>query len=271
MLAPALVTALGQSVVIDNRPSGAIQGETLVRSAPDGYTLLICSGNLWISALTQDLSFDPLRDFAPITLAGISPSVLVVHPSLPVKSVKDLIALARAKPGQINYGTAAAGAPGLLAAELMKSMAHINLVRVPYKGGGPVLIGLLSGEVQMAFLSAPNAAAHVQAGKLRAVAVTSAEPSALVPGLPTVAASGLPGYESGATYGMFAPAKTPAAIIAVLNREMVKFLKSPEGKQKLLTVGVDALGTTPEQFTVVIKNDMVKWGKLIKDAGIRVE
>lgn len=271
-LFPAGITqAFGQQVVIDNRASGVAQGETLARSAPDGYTLLVCSGNVWISGSTQSLSFDVIRDFSPITLVGSSPSVLVVHPSLPVKSVKDLIALARARPGQLNYGTSAAGAAGLLAAELLKSMAGIDIVRVPYKGGGPALNGLISGEVQLSFASAPNVKSHVQSGRLRAMAITSAEPSALFSGLPTVASSGLPGYEAGSTYGMFAPAKTPATIIQTLNQEMVKFLKSPEAKERFLNVGVDTIGTTPEQFVAIVKADLVKWGKLIKDAGIRVE
>ena len=201
----------------------------------------------------------------------ILPNVLVVHPSLPVKSVKELIALAKARPGELNYASGGIGAAGHLAAELFKFMAGVNIARIDYKGNAGAVTAIMGGEVQMGFNSAPSVAPHVKSGRLRALAVTSAQPSVLTPGLTTVAASGLRGYESVVMVGIFSPAKTPAAIITRLNQEIVRVLNREDVKEKLLSAGTEAVGNSPEQFLATIKSEMATVGKLIKDTGIRVE
>ena len=218
-----------------------------------------------------NVPWDAIRDFSPITLATSQPSILAVHPSLPVKSVKELIALAKSKPGALNYSVGASGTAQHFAAELFKVMAGVNIVMINYKGGGPATNALIAGEVQVSFVSAASAAPFVKSGRLRALAVTSAQPSMLAPGLPTVAASGLPGYESVTLAGIYAPAKTPTAIINRLNQEFVRVLNGADVKEKLLNSGVEAAGNSPEQFAATIKADMTTVGKLIKDAGIRAE
>ena len=219
--------------------------------------------------LRDKVSYDPVKDFAPITLTTRSPTVLVVNPSVPAHSVKDLIALAKAKPGALNIAVGGSGTASHLATELFKAMAGVNMVVVPYKGSGPVIVALLGGEVLVTFSNAAAVAPHVKSGKLRALAVTSAQRSPLAPELPTVAASGLPGYESMSIYGMLAPAKIPVPIINRLNREIVQFLNQPEVKQKFLSSGVETVGNSPKEFAAAIKSDMSKLGKVIRDAGIR--
>ena len=262
---------LGQPVIIDNRGGAVTSGTIVSQAPPDGYTLLIQSSALWSGPLLQTTAYDPVRNFSPITLATRSPGVLVVHPSVAANSVKELIALARAKPGVLNYGSGLTGASNHLAAELFKTMAGVNIMRISYKGGGLIINGLLRGEVQLSFPTAAAVASHVKSGRLRALAVTSAEPSALVPGLPTVAASGLPGYESEVTSGVFAPAKTPEAIVKRLNQEIVRLLNQPDIKQKFFDSGVEIVGSSPEQLAAKIKSDIARLGKVIKDAGIRAE
>ena len=273
IMAQGLTSGLGQQVVVDNRGStgGIIAAHTVAGALADGYTLLSYSNTIWITPLLRrNVPYDPVKDLAPITLPVNSPLVLVVHPSVPVKSVTEVIELAKSKPGALNYGSPGSGAPTQIAAELFKSMAGVNIVSVPYKGAGPALNALMAAEVQLMFATAGGAAMHTKAGRLRAVAVTSAQPSALLPGLPTVAAS-LPGYESIACYGIFAPARTPAAIIGRLNLEIVKVLNSAATKERLHSAGVEVVGSSPGQLMATMKSDMDKISKLIKTAGIRVE
>jgi tripartite-type tricarboxylate transporter receptor subunit TctC len=219
----------------------------------------------------RDTLYDPLKSFSPITLAGNSPNVLVTHPSLPVRSLKELIALAKARPGELNYGSGSTGSPSHLAAELFKAMAGVNIVRIPYKGTGPAVNALVGGQVQLMFVSPTSVAPHVKAGRLRGLAVTAAQPSALAPGLPTVSGAGLTGYESTSSFGVLAPAYTPAAIINWLNQEIVQVLTGAEAKERLFSAGVEPVGNSADAFAALIKSDMAKWGKLIKAAGIRDE
>lgn len=260
--------ALGQPVVIDNR---GIRGAEIVAKAPrDGHTLLSYGNPLWLAPfLRERVPFDPVKDFAPVTLSVSSPNVIVVNPSAPAASVTELIALARAKPGALNYGSSGVGSSNHLAAELFKSMAAVNIVHVPYRGAGPALTALIGGEIQVMFPSASSVTPHIRSGKLKGVAVTSAVPSALAPGLPTVAASGLPGYESSLILGVLVPAGTPAAIVRRLHQEIVKVLQTAEVKEKLFNSGVEAVGSSPAQFAARIQSEMSRLGKVIRDAGIR--
>ena len=212
-----------------------------------------------------------MRDFTPISGITIVPNVLVVHPSLPVKSVKELIALAKSRPGELNYAGGSAGTAPHLAAELFNYMAGVKIVRVEYKGNVGNVAAIMGGEVQLGFISAPSVAPQVKSGRLRALAVTSAQPSVLAPGLPSVAASGLSGFESVVLVGTFFPAKTPAAIVSRLNQEIVRVLRREDVKEKLLGAGVEVVASSPEQFSATIKSEMATVGKLIKDTGIRVD
>ena len=272
LFAPGLTASLGQTVIIENRGGGVTPIEIVARAPPDGYTLLFNSGSTWILPFLQTkVPYDPVRDLAPITLVEIAPSVLVVHPSLPVKSVKELIALAKARPGELNYAAGSIGSSTHLSPELFKSMAGVDIVHIFYKSSGPALTDLIAGQVQLMFASAGGVAPHIKSGRVRALAVTTAKPSELLPGLPTVAASGLPGYESFVSHGMFAPARTPPAIIQRLHRETAREIHRPEVKEKLLGAGVEPVGNSPEEFGAYVKADMARWGKVIKDAGIRAE
>jgi tripartite-type tricarboxylate transporter receptor subunit TctC len=269
MIAPAMTESLGQQVIVDNR--GSIANEIVAKAPADGYTILIDGSPLWLTPLFRQTAWDPLKDFAPLTLAVSSPSMLVVHPSVPVKTVRELIALAKARPGQINYAAGTIGATPHLAGEQFKVMAGVNVVRVPYKGTGPGMIGLMGGEVEFMFPGAASAWNYVKQGRLRALGVCSLKPSALFPGVPTVSDSGLPGYESVSPQGVVAPAKTPAAIIARLNQELVKALNRADTRQRLGDLGIEVVANTPEEFAASMKNDIARTAKLIKDAGIRVE
>ena len=271
VIAQGLTASLGQQVIVDNRPTGIIPGEIVVKAPPDGYTLLFHASSLWMMPLLQKVPFDPVKDLVPITLATNTPYLVVVHPAVPAKTIRELIALAKAKPGALNYGSGATGAASHLAAEQFKYMAQVNIVRVPYKGQGPAVLGLLGGEVQMSFASAPSVAGHIKAGKLRALAITTPTPSQLGPGLPTVAESGLPGYESAASAGMFAPAKTPPRLIARLNGEIVKALRRQDVKDLLSRDGTEVVGSTPEEFAAAINAEIASMGKVIRAAGIRTE
>lgn len=274
VLAQGLTRSLGQQVLVDNRggAGGAIAAEIAAKAQPDGYTLLLYAGNIWtIPLLRKNVPYDFIRDFAPVTWIARSPNTVVVHPSLPVQSVKDLIALAKARPGQLNYGSGGSGSSTHLSVELFKAMAGVNIVRVPYKGNAPALNDLIAGQVQVMFVTAATVTPHLASGRLKALAVTSAGPSVLAPGLPTVAASGLPGYESISIYGLFAPSRTPAAIVRLINQESAQFLKTAEVKERFFKVGVETVGSSPEEFAAVIKSDMTKMAKVIKDAGIGEE
>ncbi len=270
ILAEGLAASLGQPVIVDNRVN-LVPVEITFKAPPDGYTLLVASASFMTSHLLQEVSFDPVRDFAPITHIGNAPNVLMVHPSVPVKSVKELIALAKARPGQLNYGSSGPGTSQNLSAELLKSMTGINITGITYRSNGPALIGLLSGEVQMLFPTIPSAAPHMKSGKLRALAVTGLERSVLTPGLPTMAASGLPGYQIESIFGLWAPARTPPSIIRRLDQELAKFVQTAAAKERLLAIGIEPVSSTPQQFAIVIRDDIARMAKLIKAAGIRIQ
>ena len=270
LIAQGISGRLGQQIIVDNRPSGLL-GEIVAKSPPDGYTLLLAGSTMAFAPLMGKTSYDPIKDFAPITILARAPNVLVVHPSLPAKSVKELIALAKARPGELNYSTGPAGGTPHLSGELFKAMAGVSIVRSPYKGGAPAIVGVMSGQDQMSFNTVVAVAPHVKSGRLRALAVTSATPSALAPELPTVAASGLPGYEIIAVDFMLAPVKTPAPIISRLNQEVVRFLQQADVKEKFLATGVEAAPSSPEELAASMKSEIAKAGKLIKDAGITAD
>ncbi len=273
VIAQGLAARLGQQIVVDNRGGSVIVvAEPVVKAPPDGYTLLLYGSPTWlISFLQEKVPFDVQRDLAPITLTTTTPSVLAVHPSLPVKSVGQLIALAKARPGELNYVVGPAGSTTHLAPELFKFMSGVKMVGIPYKSANQGLNAVIAGDVQIMFPTAASATPFLKSGRLRALAVTSALPSALAPELPTVAASGLPGYEATSTYGMFAPAKTPAAIIGRLNAEIVGVLKSADARNKLFNSGAEVVASTPEQFEAAIRREMTVMGKLIRETGIHAE
>jgi len=270
ILAQGLTTAFKQQVIVDNRPT-ALTGGIVSQAAPDGYTLLLNGSSFWLAPLLQSKpTYDALRDFTPISLLTTSPSLLVVHPSLPVKSVKELIAFAKARPGQLDYGSNILGSPSHLAGELFKSMAGVNIMRIGYKGNGPALTATIAGEVQLTIVAAGAAAPHTASGRLRALAVASEKPTALAPGLPTVAET-LPGYEAVSRYGLLGPAKLPRPVVERLNQEVVRFVQTPETRDRFFKSGVDAVGSTAAQLGAIIANDLKLWGRLIKEVGIRAD
>ena len=271
LIAQGLSGSLGQQLVVDNRPAGII-GELVAKEPADGYTLLAVGSVLWLTPFLQDsVGYDPVKDFSPISLTARSVNILVVHPSVTANSVGELIALAKSKPGQLNYATGATGASNHLAAELFKAMAGVNIVRIPYKGSGPAVNDLVSGQVHMMFPTTAAGLPHVRSGRLRALAVTSLQPSALAPGLPTVAESGLAGYESVVMYAMFAPAKTPATIIKRLHAELVQFRKSAGATERFLGAGVEVVASSPAELATAMASEMTRMGKLIKDARLRTQ
>jgi tripartite-type tricarboxylate transporter receptor subunit TctC len=273
LLGQGMSQGMGQQVIVENKggAGGILAIETVARAAPDGYSLVYYGSNIWLDGFLSDHStWDPIKDFAPITITTSGPNFLVVHPSVPANNVKELIALAKAKPGVLNYGGGAAGASTHLSAELFKAMAGVDIVRIPFKGTGPAINALIAGQVQVMF-STPVIVPHIKSGRVRALAVTSARPSALMPQLPTIAESGIPGYESVSLSAVFAPAKTPAAIISRLNQEMVRALNRPDIKEKFLSAGVEVVGSTPEQLLATEKSEMARMGKVIRDAGIRAD
>ena len=267
-IAQGLTTSLGQQVIVDNR---AIIADIVAQAPPDGYSLLLDGASLWIAPFLEARPYDVIRDFAPISSVVTSPNVLALHPAVAANSVKELIALAKAKPGALNYSSSGAGGSTHLPAALFTSMAGVNIVRIPYKGGGAAVVALLAGETQLMFAGAGVVTPHIKSGKLKGLAVTSAEPSALIPWLPTVAASGLPGYEATQIFGMFAPAKTPTVRVNRLSQEIVRLLRQADMKERLAKFEMEPTGSAPEQFGALVKSDMAKWGKLIKDAGIRAD
>lgn len=271
MIALVASGGLRQQIVVDNRPSGIIPGDIVAKAPPDGYTLLVTGSSLWVSPLLQAVPFDPIRDFSPITMAATSPSVLTVHPSLPVKSVKDLIALARTRPGELNYGTSGQGSAPHLSAELFKALARVDIVRINYRGAGAALNDLIAGQVQMTFGTTSSVVPHIKSGRLRALGVSSAKRSALLAELPTIAESGLPGYEAVSPATLFAPANTPRPIIDRLNKEVVQGLNRSDVKEKFFNVGLEVVGSSPEELAAFVKAEIAKWGKVIQQAGIRAE
>src|SRR5689334_10657622 len=270
-----LADSLGQPAVIDNRPGagGVVGAELAAKSAPDGYTLFL--GGVGSHAINPNLHaklpYDPIKDFAPVSLLAQAPLVLVVHPSVPVHDVAEFIAYARAHPGRLNFASNGNGSSSQLAAVMFGSMAGVDMVHVPYKGLAPALTDLLAGEVQLMFSSVVAILPHIKAGKLRAIAVTGAKRLASMPELPTIAESGLPGYEASSWYGILAPAGTPRDIVVRLNAELAKALEQPEVRNSLLAEGAEPAGGSPERFAAHIRAEMERLGKIIRDAKIRLE
>ena len=271
VIAPKISERLGQQLIVDNR-GGVTSMELVPRAPADGYTLLLASASLWLSEFLRDkVAWDALRDLAPISMLVTSPNIIVVHPSVPARSVRELVALAKSRPGELNYSTGQSGASAHLAGELFRSMAGVNLVRIAYKGQGPAMLSLITGESQVSFPNAASGLPFVKAGKVKGLAVTTLQPSALTPGLPTAAASGLPGYESRAILGMFAPAKTPSVIIDQLNQEIVRALADTDVKKRLFDSGSEAAPSSPAELTAAMKSEMSATGKVIRQLGIRAE
>jgi tripartite-type tricarboxylate transporter receptor subunit TctC len=272
IIAQSMTGDVGQPVIVENHSSagGTVAAQMVKRAAPDGYMLLIYGSPMWLAPyMRENVDYDPVRDFAPVTLAVSQPNILIVHPSLPVKSVKELIALAKSRPGALNYSSGSTGAASHLAAELLKSMAKVDLVRISYTGSAPALNALISGEIQVMFVAAGSVESHLHSGRLRSLAVTSAQPSTLAPGLPTMASAGLSGYESVAVYGVFAPVKTPATLVNRINQQFVRVLQRPEIKARFFKSGVEAVGSSPQEFGAAVKSEISIMGKLIKEVGIR--
>lgn len=274
-VAHQLSASLGQPFVVDNRSGagGAIGAELAARAPADGHTLFLggVGSHVVNPNLHAKLSYDPVRDFAPVTLIASAPSVLVVHPSVHAATVAEFTALAKANPGKLNYASNGNGSSAQLAALLYESMAGVRMVHVPYKGVSPALVDLLSGEVQLMFGTIVAILPHIKAARLRALAVTGKNRSASLPDVPTLAESGLPGYEAGSWYGILAPAGTPAAIVATLNAEINKAMRQPEVRERLAAEGAEVIGGTPEDFASHIRAELARMGKLMREAGIRME
>jgi len=263
-----------QSVIVDNRPgaSGIAGSEIVARAVPDGYTLMVIASSFSINpALRPSLPYDPVRDFTTVSQLSKFPNMLAVNPSVPVKTLQDVIALARAKPGQLNYASAGTGTGTHISAELLKQATGIDIVHIPYKGGGPATVATMGGQTQLIFGTSVGLLPHVRTGKLRAIALTSAQRSAAAPDIPTFAESGVPGYEHEPWNGMFAPARMPKAVLAKLNAEVVRIMHTAEVAKVLEHEGAEPVGGTPEEFAVIIKAETAKWAKLVKAAGIKSE
>ena len=275
IVAEKMGETLGQSIVVENRggAGGTIGARSVAKSPPDGYTLLLgYTGTLAIGpSMYPNAGFDPRKDFAPVGRIGTAPTLLVVHPSVPVHSVAELIAYAKANPGKLNFGSAGIGTVGHLAGELMATMAGLRLVHVPYKGTGPAITDLLGGHIPMMFTPVPTAHAQAESGLLRALAVTGAERSSLLPNVPTVAESGLPGYEAALRYGLVAPAGTPRAIIERLNKELRTALAAEDVRSRLAADGAEVLPSTPEQYAADINREEATWSKVVNALGLRGE
>ena len=269
VVAQGLTGTLGQTVLVDNRGFGVMAIEIAAKAPPDGYTMLFYGSALWTGPLMQKFSYDPVKDFAPVTLAMVLPNVLVVHPSVPATSIKELIALAKAKPGALNYGSGELGSSGHLTAEVFKSMTGINMVRIPYSGGGPATRAVLGGEVQVLFASTVDGSTHIKSGRLRGLGVSGAKRSPMVPDLPTIAEAGVPGYESVQRTGMFAPAKTPATLINRLQQETARLLARSDVSERFASSGAEVVGSTPQEFARQIKSEMDRLGPMIKTMGIK--
>ena len=269
--APKMAELIGQQIVVENRggAGGTIGSEVVARASPDGYTILMVSAGHTINpAMVKKLPYDSVKDFAPVSIIADVPTAFVVHPSLPAKNVKEFIAIARARPGEINYSTAGRGTVGHLAAELLSSMAKIKLVHVPYKGTGQAMVDLVGGHVQMQFPSMPAAIQHVRTGKLRMIAQTGKQRSAAAPDIPTMAESGLSGFVVSSGFGMFAPAGTPRPIIDRIHAALVKALNDPKVKENLAAQGAEVVASTPEEHDQFNRTEIAKWIKVVAEAGI---
>ena len=273
-IAQQISPELGQPVVIDNRPGagGSVGAELAAKAPPDGYTLFLAGvGSHVVNPNLQKTAYDPVKDFAPITLIASAPSVLVVNPSVPAKNIAEFTAYARANPGKLNYASNGNGSAAQLAAAMYESMAGVKMVHVPYKGIAPALTDLLGGEVQLLFGTVVALVPHIQSGRLRALAVTGKKRSALIPDVPTLRESGLPEYEAGSWYGIEAPAGTPRPIIEQLNALIVKALRQPDVAKRMATEGAEVIGSTPEEFGAHIKSELERVGRVVKAAGIKIE
>ncbi len=275
VLALKLSEAMGQQVVVDNRPGagGSIGADIVAKSPPDGYTMVTAvTGIMAINQfLYRKLPFDPEKDFAPVTQVGSLPLILVVHPSLPAKSVREFIAIAKAKPGQLNYGSSGVGTATHMTTELFKTMAGVDLVHIPYKGSGQVMGDVIGGQLALIFDQVVSSLPHVQGGKLRMLGITSAKRFQSLPDLPTIAESGVPGYESISWAGVAVPAGTPKEIVARLHVEIVKVLAMPDIRERFLRDGIETVGSTPEQFAEHIRRERIKWAKVVKDSGAKAD
>ena len=270
----ALTESMGQTLVVDNKPGGGgiIAAETLVKAPPDGYTIFLANTSPSVlPSLHARLPYDTIRDFAPISLIALTHSLLLVNPAVPAKNVRELIALAKAQPGKLNYASGTTGASAHFGAELLKLMAGVNIVQVPYKGTAGQLTALMAGEVQMSFVTMPSALPHVKSGRLRVLAIGSPRRSASLPEVPTVAESGLPGFDIGAWNGMLAPARTPQPIVARLNAEIVKMVNNPEARERAASQGAELVSNTPQEFAAYIKTQIARFAKVVKATGMHAD
>jgi tripartite-type tricarboxylate transporter receptor subunit TctC len=273
-IGPDLSQALGQPVVIDNRAGagGILASDIVAKSVPDGHTLLLGTvSNAIMPSMIRKLPFDAQKDFTAVTMLVVITSILVVHPGVPANSVQGLITLAKAKPGELRYASTGNGTPGHLAAELFKSMAGVDLVHIPYKGAAQALVELMTGQVQVALLSAPGLLPHVRSGRLKALAVTNAKRSLLLPDLPTIAESGLPGFEAEGWHGIFVPSGTPAPAVTALNRALLAVLGNEEVRKRLMQGGAEPVGLPPAQFAAKFRAEVERWGRVVKSAGIKAD
>jgi tripartite-type tricarboxylate transporter receptor subunit TctC len=268
-----LTDAWGQPVIIDQRGGGGgtISAEAVARAAPDGYTLLLATGTHTINPSMYKVSYDMVKDFAPVTLLASTPFILAVHPSVPASSVGELIKLAKSKPGALNYGSGGSGTPPHLATELFKTMAGVDMVHVPYKTVAAAITDLIAGQLQVMFTVGPAGLPQVRAGRIRGLAVSTAKRSSFAPDLPTVAESGLPGFDVFGWNGLLAPAGTPAPVIARLHGEIVKALQDREVNERIAGFGFEPVGNTPEEFGEFVKTDIARWAKVAKQSGARVD
>jgi tripartite-type tricarboxylate transporter receptor subunit TctC len=274
LIAERLAASLGQAVVVENRggAGGNVGAEAAARAAPDGYTVILAATTLAISpSLYAKLGYDPLRDFAPISLVAIVPNVMVTHPSVPAQTLQEFIALAKAKPGALNFGSGGAGTSNHLGGELFNIVAGVKLVHIPYKGVNLAMNDVLAGNVQLVLIGIPAAAANIKSGKLRALAVLARERSGALPEVPTAAEAGLPDFDVTTWYGVLAPAGTPRAIVLRLNAELVRIMHAPDLKERLATMATDPRTSTPEEFAAYIRQETARWGEVVRKTGIRAE
>jgi tripartite-type tricarboxylate transporter receptor subunit TctC len=270
LLATRLSETWGQQVIPDNRPGGGsiIATEIVAKAPPDGYTLLMMTDNhVTNPSLFKSLPYDSEKHFAPVTLAALAPFMLLIHPSLPAKSVKDLVALAKARPGELAFGSGGIGGPGHLAGEMLNTLAKVRMVHVPYKGGALAMVDLQAGNVQLYFGNVPTSLPHVQSGRVRAPAVTTAKRAAVAPEYPTVAEAGVPGFELSPFYGVITRAGTPPDILTKLNRDIVAILRNPATRERISSLGGDPVGNSQAEFAAFLKTESVKWGRLVRDSG----